>query len=61
MLNAALGTYLIITKSIFDFEIKEQIFFEKFGDFIFIVKDPDPHLPNLEDPDPHTINADPQH
>ncbi len=36
--------------------------FEKFGDFIFIVKDPDPdqHCPNFEDPDPHTINSDPQ-
>ncbi len=33
--------------------------FWKFGVFIFIVKDPDPHWPNLEDPDPHTINSDP--
>ena len=34
---------------------------KKFGDFIFIVKDPDPHWPNFEDPDPLTINTDPQH
>ena len=33
------------------------MFFEKFSDFIFIVKDP--HWPNLEDPDPQKVIADP--
>jgi len=57
-------------KSIFDLNIKELIFFEKFCDLIFIycqgsgagsAKDPDPHRPNFEDPDPHKVNADPHH
>ena len=45
----------------FSWLLKDGLKAIKYGDFIVLDPDLDPHCSNFVDPDPHTINADPHH